>query len=149
MELISEDALHMCTLSSIRHRHDANLQEFCKSLIDLYATAKGDTLVGNVFASQEEFTAWFKFAQDFVGTERASTPEGSNHADLEELASLASRIESSPVAGPSSLAAHPCLPTPPHLLIPPIAADSPVVQASHNSGEDEDDVMDQLAGDYN
>jgi len=36
-----------------------------------------------------------------------------------------------------------------HLLIPPIAANSPVVQASHNSGEDEDDVMDQLAGDYN
>jgi len=153
MELISEDALHMRTLSatllSIRHRHDANLQEFCKSLIDLYATAKGDTLVGIVFTSQEEFAAWFKFAQDFVGTERASTPEGSNHADLEELASLVSRIESSPVAGPSSLVAHPCLPMPPHLLIPPIAADSPVVQASHNSGEDEDDVMDQLAGDYN
>ena len=96
MELISEDALHMRTLSatllSIRRRHDANLQEFCKSLIDLYATAKGDTLVDNVFASQEEFAAWFKFAQDFVGTERASTPEGSNRADLEELASLISRI---------------------------------------------------------
>ena len=169
MELISEDALHMRTLSatllSIRRRRNANLQEFCKSLIDLYATAKGDTLVGNVFASQEEFAAWFKFAQDFVGTERASMPEGSNCADLEELASLVScitrflhhsflaslvsRIESSPVARPSSFAVHPCLPTPPHLLIPPIAADSPVVQASHNSGEDEDDVMDQLAGDYN
>jgi len=153
MELISEDALHMRTLSatllSIRHRHDANLQEFYKSLIDLYATAKGDTLVGNIFASQEEFTAWFKFAQDFVGTERASMPEGSNRADLEELASLVSRIESSPVAGPSFLAVHPRLSTRPHLLIPPIAADSPVVQASHNSGEDEDDVMDQLAGDYN
>jgi len=76
-------------------------------------------------------------------------PEGSNRADLEELASLVSRIESSPVAGPSSFAAHPRLPTPPHLLIPPIATDSPVVQASHNSGEDEDDMMDQLAGDYN
>jgi len=153
MELISEDALHMhmlsATLLSICHRRDANLQEFCKSLIDLYATAEGDTLVGNVFASQEEFTAWFKFAQDFVGTERALMPEGSNRADLEELASLVSHIESSPVARPSSLAAHPCLPTPPHLLIPPIATDSPVVQASHNSGEDEDDVMDQLAGDYN
>jgi len=90
MELISEDTLHMHTLSatltSICHCHDANLQEFCKSLIDLYVTAKGDTLVGNVFASQEEFTAWFKFVQDFVGTERASMPEGSNHADLEELA---------------------------------------------------------------
>ena len=53
MKLISEDMLHMCmlsaTLSSIRHCRDANLQEFCKSLIDLYATAKGDTLVGNVF----------------------------------------------------------------------------------------------------
>jgi len=84
-----------------------------------------------------------------MGTERASMPEGSNHADLEELTSLASRIESSPVARPSSLAMHPCLPMPLHLLIPPIAADSPVVQASHNSGEDEDDVMDQLAGDYN
>jgi len=153
MELISEDALHMRTLSatllSIRCHRNANLQEFCKSLIDLYATAEGDTLVGNVFASQEEFAAWFKFAQDFVGTERASTPEGSNRADLEELASLISCIESSPVAGPSSFAAHPRLRTPPHLLIPPIAADSPVTQASHNSGEDEDDVMDQLAGDYN
>jgi len=153
MELISEDALHMrmlsATLLSIRHRRDANLQEFCKSLIDLYATAEGDTLVGNVFASQEEFAAWFKFAQDFVGTKRASMPEGSNRADLEELTSLISRIESSPVAGPSSFAMHPCLPTPPHLLIPPIAGDSPVVQASHNSGEGEDVVMDQLAGDYN
>jgi len=153
MELISEDVLHMCTLSatllSIRRHRDANLQEFCKSLIDLYATAEGNTLVGNVFASQEEFAAWFKFAQDFVGTKRASTPEGSNRADLEELASLVSRIESSPVAAPSSFAVHPRLPTPPHLLIPPIAADSPVVQASHNSGEDEDDVTDQLAGDYN
>jgi len=153
MELISEDVLHMHTLSatllSICHCRNANLQEFCKSLIDLYATAEGNTLVGNVFASQEEFAAWFKFAQDFVGTERASTPEGSNRADLEELASLVSRIESSPVTGPSSLVAHPHLPTPLHLLIPPIAADSPVVQASHNSGEDEDDVMDQLAGDYN
>jgi len=152
MELISEDALHMrmlsATLLSICHRHDANLQEFCKSLIDLYATAKGNTLVGNVFASQEEFAAWFKFTQDFMGTERASTPEGSNHADLEELASLVSRIESSPVARPSSLIAHPHLPMPPHLLIPPIAANSPVIQASHNSGEDEDDIMDQLAGDY-
>ena len=91
MELISEDVLHMHTLSatltSICRHPDANLQEFCKSLIDLYATAKGDTLVGNVFASQEEFTAWFKFAQDFMGTERASMPEGSNCADLEELAS--------------------------------------------------------------
>jgi len=153
MELISEDALHMRTLSatllSIRRRRNANLQEFCKSLIDLYATAEGDTLVGNVFASQEEFTAWFKFTQDFMGTERASTPEGSNCADLEELASLVSRIESSPVARPSSFAVHPRLPMPLHLLIPPIAADSPVVQASHNSGEDEDDMMDQLAGDYN
>jgi len=153
MELISEDVLHMRTLSatllSIRRRCNANLQEFCKSLIDLYATAKGDTLVGNVFASQEEFAAWFKFMQDFVGTERASMPEGSNCADLEELASLVSRIESSPVTRPSSLVAHPRLPTPPHLLIPPIAANSPVIQASHNSGEDEDDVMDQLAGDYN
>jgi len=153
MELISEDALHMCTLSamlsSICRRRDANLQEFCKSLIDLYVTTEGDTLVGNVFVSQEEFASWFKFAQDFMGTKRASMPEGSNHADLEELASLASHIESSPVARPSSLAAHPCLPTPLHLLIPPIAADSPVVQASHNSGEDKDDVMDQLAGDYN
>jgi len=96
MELISEDALHMRTLSatllSIRRHRDANLQEFCKSLIDLYATAKGDTLVGNVFASQEEFAAWFKFAQDFMGTKRASMPEGSNRADLEELASLVSCI---------------------------------------------------------
>jgi len=96
MELISEDALHMRTLSatllSIHCHRDANLQEFCKSLIDLYATAKGDTLVGNIFASQEEFAAWFKFTQDFMGTERASTPEGSNHADLEELTSLVSRI---------------------------------------------------------
>jgi len=99
--------------------------------------------------SQEEFTAWFKFAQDFVGTEGALTPEGSNHADLEELTLLVSHIESSPVAGPSSLAVHLCLPMPLHLLIPPIAANSPVVQASHNSGEDEDDMMDQLAGDYN
>jgi len=153
MELISEDALHMrtlsATLSSIHRCCNANLQEFCKSLIDLYATAKGDTLVGNVFASQEEFTAWFKFVQDFVGTERALMPEGSNHADLEELASFVSHIESSPVAGPSSFAVHPRLPTPLHLLIPPIAANPPVVQASHNSGEDEDDVTDQLAGDYN
>jgi len=153
MELISEDTLHMrtlsATLSSIHRRRDANLQEFCKSLIDLYVTTKGDTLVGNVFVLQEEFAAWFKFTQDFMGTERALMPEGSNHADLEELASLASRIKSSPVAGPSFLTTHPHLPMPPHLLIPPIAADSPVVQASHNSGEDEDDVMDQLAGDYN
>jgi len=153
MELISEDTLHMhmlsATLLSICRRCNANLQEFCKSLIDLYVTAKGDTLVGNVFMSQEEFAAWFKFMQDFVGTERASMPEGSNRADLEELASLVSHIESSPLAAPSSFAAHPCLPTPPHLLIPPIAADSPVIQASHNSGEDEDDVTDQLAGDYN
>jgi len=114
MELISEDALHMrmlsATLLSIRRHRNANLQEFCKSLIDLYATTEGDTLVGNVFASQEEFAAWFKFAQDFVGTERASMPEGSNRADLEELASLVSHIESSPVAGPSSFAAHPCFP---------------------------------------
>jgi len=96
MELISEDTLHMRTLSatllSIHRRRDANLQEFCKSLIDLYATAEGNTLVGNVFTSQEEFAAWFKFTQDFVGTERASTPEGSNRADLEELASLVSCI---------------------------------------------------------
>jgi len=149
MELISEDTLHMCMLSSICHHCDANLQEFCKSLIDLYATAEGDTIVGNIFASQEEFAAWFKFVQDFVGTERASMPEGSNHADLEELALLASHIESSPVARPSSFAVHPCFPMPLHLLIPPIAADSPIVQASHNYGEDEDEVLDQLAGEYN
>jgi len=153
MKLISEDVLHMhmlsAMLSSIHHRHDANLQEFCKSLINLYATAKGNTLVGNIFVSQEEFAAWFKFAQDFMGTERASMPEGSNHADLEELTLLISHIESSPVAGPSSLAMHPHLPTPLPLLIPPIATDSPVVQASHNSGEDEDDMKDQLAGEYN
>jgi len=153
MELISEDALHICmlsaTLTPIRHHCNANLQEFCKSLIDLDATAKGDTLVGNVFASQEEFGAWFKFVQDFVGTKRALTPEGSNCADLEELTSLASHIESSPVAGPSSFAMHPHSPTPLHLLIPPTATDPPVVQASHNSGEDEDEVLDQLAGEYN
>jgi len=57
IKLISEDMLHMrtlsATLSSICHHCNANLQEFCKSLIDLYVTAEGDTLVGNIFMSQE------------------------------------------------------------------------------------------------
>jgi len=153
MELITEDVLHMHTLSatlkSICHCHDANLWEFSNALTDLCLTAESDMLMGNVFVSQEEFAAWFKFAQDFTGTERASMLEGSNHADLEELTSLVPCVESSPVAGPSSFAMHPCSPMPLHLLIPPIAANSPVAQASHNSEEDEDEVLDQLAGEYN
>jgi len=153
MEQITKDVLHMHRLSalleSICHRCDANLQEFSNALTDLCLTAKSNTLVGNVFVSQEEFTSWFKFVQGFMGTERASTLEGSSHADLEELTSWFTHDKSPPIARPSSFAVHPCLPMPPHLLIPPIATDSPVAQASHNSEEDEDEVLDQLAGEYN
>jgi len=153
MEQITKDALHMCMLSalleSIRHHHDTNLREFSNALTDLCLTTESDTLVGNVFVSQEEFASWFKFGQDFVGTDRALTPEGSSHADLEELASRFTHDKSPPIAGPSSSAAHPRSPTPPHLLIPSIATNSPVTQASHNSEEDEDEVLDQLAGEYN
>jgi len=153
MEQITEDALHMHMLSalleSICHRRDANFQEFSNALADLCLTAESDTLVGNVFVSQEEFASWFKFAQDFMGTERAPMPEGSSHADLEELTSRFTYDKSPPIAGPSSFATHLASPTPPHLLIPPIATDSPVAQASHNSEEDEDEVLDQLAGEYN
>jgi len=99
--------------------------------------------------SQEEFASWFKFVQDFVGTKRAPTLEGSSHANLEELASRFTHNKSPPIAGPSSFAAHLASPMPPHLLIPPIATDSPVAQALHNSEEDEDEVLDQLAGEYN
>ena len=116
---------------------------------DLCLTAESDTLVGNVFVSQEEFTSWFNFAQDFMGTERALTLEGSSHADLEELALRFTHNKSPPITGPSSFAAHLASPMPPHLLIPPIATDSPVAQALHNSEEDEDKVLDQLAGEYN
>jgi len=114
-----------------------------------YYCAKSDTFVGNVFVSQEGFASWFKFVQDFVGTERAPTPEGSSHGNLEELTSQFTHDKSPPIAGPSSSATHLTSPTPPHLLIPPIATDSPVAQASHNSEEDEDKVLDQLAGEYN
>jgi hypothetical protein len=150
MDLVSEDALHMrtlaATLESIRRRRDANLQELCKSIIDLFATAEGNTLVGHVFASQEEFATWFKFAKDFVGTERAVTPEGSSRVDLEELASRFPRVEPSPVAGPSSHPTRLHSPTP-HSLIPPIAVDSPDAPTPTNSQVDEDLVFDQLAGD--
>ena len=105
--VITEDALYMCTLSalleSMRCCRDTNLQEFLNALADLCLTAESDTLVGNVFATQEEFTAWFNFVQDFVGTERVPTPEGSSRVDLEELGSRLARAESSPVAGPSSI----------------------------------------------
>ncbi|KIJ91742.1 hypothetical protein K443DRAFT_31068, partial [Laccaria amethystina LaAM-08-1] len=107
MELISEDALHMRTLSatleSIRHRRDNNLRELSQALLDLFFTREIDTLVGNVFTSNEEFAAWLRFAEDFVGTDRAATPEGASHVDLEDLVSRFSRAEASPVAGPSSL----------------------------------------------
>ena len=153
MEQITEDVLHMCMLSalleSIRHHHDANLWEFSNALTDLCLTAKSDTLVGNVFMSQEEFASWFKFAQDFMGTKRAPTLEGSSHANLEELALRFTHDKSPPIAGPSSSVTHLASPRPPHLLIPPIATDSPVAQALHNSEEDEDKVLDQLAGEYN
>jgi len=153
MEQITEDALHMhrllALLKSICHRRNANLREFSNALTDLCLTAKSNTLVGNVFMSQEEFTSWFKFVQGFMGTERALTLEGSSHANLEELTSRFTHDKSPPIAGPSSFAVHPRLPMPPHLLIPPIATDSPVAQASHNSEEDEDEVLDQLAGEYN
>jgi len=152
MEQINEDVLHMHTLlallKSICHHRDANLQEFSNALTDLCLTAKSDTLVGNVFVSQEEFASWFKFAQEFMGTKRALTLEGSSHADLEELALWFTHDKSPPIAGPSSFATHPHSPMPPHLLIPPTATDSPVAQASHNSEEDEDEVLDQLAGEY-
>ena len=136
-------------LESIHHRHNANVQEFSNTLTDLCLTAESDTLVGNIFVSQEEFASWFKFAQDFVGTERAPTLEGFSHANLEELTLWFTHDKSPPITGPSSSAAHPHSPTPPHLLIPSIATDSPVAQASHNSEEDEDEVLDQLAGEYN
>ena len=65
-------------LESTRRRRDTNLQEFSNALADLCLTAESNTLVGNVFSTQEEFTAWFNFVQDFVGTERVPTPEGSS-----------------------------------------------------------------------
>ena len=46
---------------------------------------------------------WFKFAQEFMGSQRALTPEGSSHADLEELALRFTHDESSPITGPPSL----------------------------------------------
>ena len=150
MELISEDALHMRTLSavleSIRHRRDANLWELSNALADLCLTAESKTLVGNVFDTQEEFASWFNFVQDFIGSERVPTPEGSSRVDLEELISCVARDESSSVAGPSSISRRgPSAASSP--LIPSVAVESPVVHGSHNSEEDEDEVLDQLAGD--
>ena len=136
IDLISEDALHMRTLAalleSIRRRRDANLQEFSNGLADLCLTAESDTLVGNVFESQEEFASWFNFAKEFVGTERASTPEGASRADLEGFISRVSRVESPPVAGPSRRI-YPRSPFP----------QSPVDDASASHPEDEGAEDDQ------
>ena len=148
MDSITEDALYMRMLSALlkstrRHR-DTNLQEFSNALANLCLTAESDTLVGNVFATQEEFAAWFNFAQDFIGTERVPTPEGSSRVDLEELGSRLARAKSSPVAGPSSITRRgPSISS--TSIMPSIAVDSPDVQTSHNSEEDEDEVLDQLA----
>ena len=150
MELISEDALHMHTLSavleSIRHRRDTNLQEFSNALADLCLTAESKTLMGNVFNTQEEFTSWFNFVQDFIGSERVPMPEGSSRVDLEELISRIAHDETSSVAGPLSISRRGPT-TASSSLIPSVTIGSPVVHGSHNSEEDEDKVLDQLAGD--
>ena len=150
MELIAEDALHMRTLSatleSIRHRRDANLRELSNALVDLFFTGESDTLIGSVFDTKEEFAAWLQFAEDFVGTEEASTPEGSSRVDLEELTLRVGRVESSPVAGPSSITCR----RPSTLStssLPPVAIEVLDAQASPNSEEDEDEVLGQLADD--
>ena len=150
MELISEDSLHMRTLSavleSIHHCRDANLWEFSNALADLCFTAESKTLVGNVFDTQEEFASWFNFVQAFIGSERVPTPEGSSHVDLEELISRVARDESSPVAGPLSILRRGPS-TASSSLVPSVVVESPVIHGSHNSEEDEDEVLDQLAGD--
>ena len=148
MDSITKDALFMRTLSTLLestcHRRDTNLQEFSNALADLCLTAESDTLVGNVFSTQEEFATWFNFAQDFVGTERVPMPERSSHVDLEELGSRLARTEPSPVAGPLSITRRgPSISS--TSIMPSIAVDSPDVQTSHNSEEDEDEVLDQLA----
>ncbi|KIJ93308.1 hypothetical protein K443DRAFT_125646 [Laccaria amethystina LaAM-08-1] len=114
-------------------------------------SADGVLLAGHALLSTtslEEFAAWFNFMQDFAGPQSASTPEGFSRVDLEELASRVAPIESSPVAGPSLLFLPESSPTPPRMLIPPITFHSPDVQPSTDSEEDEDQVLDQLAGDY-
>ena len=62
MEQITKDVLHMHMLSallkSICPCRNANLQEFSNALADLCLTTESDTLVGNIFMSQEEFTSW-------------------------------------------------------------------------------------------
>ena len=97
--------MHMlpALLESMCHHCDTNLQEFLYALTDLCLTTESNTSVGNIFATQEEFTAWFNFAKDFIATERVSMLEGSGHIDLEELGSCLACTESSPIAGPSSI----------------------------------------------
>ena len=102
--------------------------------------------MGNIFDTQEEFTLWFNFVQGFIGSEQVPTPEGSSHMDLEELILHVDCNESSSVAGPLSIL-HWGPSTSSTLLIPSIAIKSPVIHGSHNSEEDEDKVLDQLAGD--
>ncbi|KIJ89522.1 hypothetical protein K443DRAFT_126750, partial [Laccaria amethystina LaAM-08-1] len=78
MELISEDALHMRTLSatleSIRHRRDNNLPR--------------------AFTSSSQLILYRR--NQHVGTDRAATPEGASRVDLEDLVSRFSRAEASP-----------------------------------------------------
>ena len=73
-------------------------------------------------------------------------PEGSSCVDLEELILRVAHNESLPVAGTSSITHWgPSIPS--TSLIPPVTVESPVVDGSHNSEEDEGKVLDQLADD--
>jgi hypothetical protein len=148
MELITEDALHMRTLSALlestRRRRDTNIRALSNALIDLHATGEAGTLIGDIFSSQEEFTSWFNFARRFAGSQRVATPEGSSHVDLEELAS---RTGPSHVTRPSSLSTpcgSPSLQTSP---MRPITAQQPDAQASSIVPQKEEYDVDELYND--
>jgi len=138
----------MRTLSALfeatRRRCDSNIRTFSNGLADLCLTAESDTLVGNVFATQEEFASWFNFAQDFAGSGRVSTPEGASHVDLEELTSRVARTESSPVAGPSTLFLPDNSPTLSSPVVPPIVIQQSIIDASPGSPGEEDIEIDEL-----
>lgn len=62
----------MRTLSALldftRRRQDKTLREFANILMHSDLTGEAGTLIGEIFASQEEFATWLTFMCRFAGS---------------------------------------------------------------------------------